>query len=104
MQEGDGLALPLPEFRRLAWHRLQTDCNYLIVLLGRHFSGPVFRQTFGAIERRLQRERGYGHILVIRVEDCDIGSVDLSADLADITNAEERRKLLAEVHGRTFRR
>src|SRR5947209_18741772 len=35
------------EFRRAAIDRLRTDCNELIVLLSRDFSGPSFQQTFG---------------------------------------------------------
>jgi hypothetical protein len=99
VQEGDGLSLSFPEFRRLAFHHLQTDCNDLIVLLSGDFPGPVFRQTFGSFGKRALRD-WYGQIIAIRVDDCEIGNVFLSADLANVTSKARRRKLILESLGR----
>ena len=102
VQEGDGLAVSFSEFRRLAIHHLQADCNDLVVLLSKDFSGPVYSQTFGSFGKWAIRD-WCGRIIVIRVEDCEIANVVLSADLADVTNRARRRELIIESLGRPRR-
>ena len=99
VQEGDGLSLSFPEFRRLAIHRLQTDCNDLIVLLSKDYPGPVYRQTFGSFGKWALRD-WCGQIVPIRVDDCEIANVVLSADLAGITSQAHRRELILGSLGR----
>src|SRR6266849_634862 len=70
-QNGDGLSLSLPVFRRQAAHHLETTCYGLVVLLSRDFPGSVYRQTLGGIENQAQRDWGKGQSIVIRVDDCE---------------------------------
>lgn len=104
VQKGDALSLSFGEFRRAAIDRLQIDCHELIVLLSRNFPGPAYQQTFGGNFEKwaLGDPRRRVHIIAIRVDDCEIGNADLSADLAEATNRSARRELIAGSLGRRW--
>jgi hypothetical protein len=96
VQDGDGLSLSFPEFRRLALQHLKIGCNSLIVLLNDKFPGAAYRHTLGAVMSKPQKElSAFNSIYVIRIDDCDYeSSLPPWADLADAETPEERREIL----------
>ena len=103
VQKGDALSLSLAQFRRAAFYHLQRDSNYLIVLLSKDFPGPVYSQTFGSNLEWALGERGRrAHAVLIRVDDCEIGKLDVSADLSGIRSRARRRELILGSLGRRW--
>lgn len=96
VQDGDGLSLSLPEFRRLSFQHVEAGCSDLIVLLNEKFPDAVYRNTLGAVMSKAQKElRTFHSIYVIRIGDCDYESSHPPwADLADAETPEERREIL----------
>jgi hypothetical protein len=96
VQDGDGLSLSLPEFRRLSFEHIEAGCSDLIVLLNTKFPGDTFRHTLAAAISKAQKElSAFNSIYVIRIDNCDFESLHPPwADLADAKTPEERRKIL----------
>jgi len=90
----DYLGQPPVALRRRVGERFgrsaDEDC---IVLLNRHFDGPMFRQTFAPL-RKTWPDRS---ISAFRIEDCPLGGVDLSCDLAGVSDPEARRRELLQI-------
>src|SRR5665213_3635464 len=96
VQDGDGLSLSFPEFRRLSLQQVEAGCSDLIVLLNKKFSGADYRHTLGAVISKAQKKlSAFNSIYVIRTDDCDYESSHPPwADLADAETPEARRKIL----------
>ena len=96
VQDGDGLSLSFPEFRRLSFQHIEAGCSDLIVLLNKNFPGTAYRHTLGAVMANTQKKlSAFNFIYVIRIDDCDYESSHPPwADLADAETPEERREIL----------
>jgi hypothetical protein len=88
-QERDGLWMSLPEFGEFICDEIGAGHRYLIVLLNRHLTGPMFRQTFDPIRRQI----GYTTAFYkMRIDNCDTTGVDDLVDLADIRDPDRRQR------------
>jgi hypothetical protein len=89
VQERDGLWMSLPEFGEFICDETGAGNSYLIILLNRHLTGPMFRQTFGPIRQQI----GYATAFYkMRIDNCDTTGVDDIVDLADIRDADRRQR------------
>ena len=89
VQEGDGLSLTFPEFREQVRAAVERKGTRVIVLLNRHFTGPIFRQTLSPIIKH------YGTQLDLRcvqIETCDTEGAKVFVNLADVADQAERIK------------
>ena len=98
VQDGDGLSLSFPEFRRVSFQHVEAGCSDLIVLLNKKFPGTAYRHTLGAVTSKAKKElSAINTIYVIRIDNCDYESSHPPwADLADAETPEERREILLQ--------
>ena|SRR6185437_8449353 len=104
VQKDDGLSLSWPEFREAARQRLAEDCDFLIVLLNRNLSGPVYRRTLSVVENA-KYDLPKGWTQVVRIDDCE-GLSEEYRDVIDVTSdmtQEQRRAVIEQAQGRPMR-
>ena len=98
--QGDGLDIPLTEFRRRAAAALEAGVDHLIVLLSEQFPGPRYHRTLGPVEADPAFDNTYS--FVIRVDDCESSS-KLWLDLAAAKTTRARRRALSQAHWEPWR-
>lgn len=105
VQEGDGLSLSWRDFRALARKHLAEDCDFLIVLLNQHLTGPVYKQTLSIIEKA-EYDLPKGRTEIVRVDDCE-GVTDGCfwgvCDVRPEMTQEQRRAAIEQAQGRPIR-
>ena len=95
VQEHDGLSMPLAAFRALVNREIDNGHRYFIVLLNEHLTGPIYRQTFSPIMKRVGNEIAF---YTMRIDDCDTEGVGLaSVDLAVVEGTEARRREIVSI-------
>jgi hypothetical protein len=95
VQEHDGLSMPLAAFRASINREIDNGHRYFIVLLNEHLTGPIYRQTFSPIRKRVGNEVAF---YTMRVEDCDTDGVDWpSVDLALVEDPDARRREIVSI-------
>jgi hypothetical protein len=110
VQNGSGLSISFPAFRRLARTHIEADYD-LIIILNRDFPWHVYKHTLGYLVAKADRE-GSRHCLtrIIRVDDCEgypslfSGTIPgLYADLSEAHTSEERFTALMHSQPRRIR-
>ena len=94
IQEHDGL-IPFTAFRAFINSQIDNGHRYFIVLLNEHLSGPIYRQTFAPIRKRVGNDVAF---CTMRVDGCDTEGIDwLSVDLADDEDPDARRREIISI-------
>lgn len=94
IQEHDGL-IPFAAFRAFISREIDNGHRYFIVLLNEHLTGPIYRQTFAPIRKKVGYDVAF---YTMRVDDCDTEGVDWpSVDLAVVDDADMRRREIASI-------
>jgi hypothetical protein len=95
VQDHDGSSMPLAAFRAFVSRQIDEGHRYFIVLLNEHLTGPIYRQTFSPIRKKVGYEISFCEM---RIEDCDIeGAEPVMVDLANLDDADTRRRQIVSI-------